>query len=186
MRPRIEGRVLPLVLQSRLGRFLVRQWAWGMMSPQKVWKTASLELQDFRQLVENCSVPDVTMQGLGAESLWRIERAGVMKGSSSNSRPEDDIEFEVVSNPPTDVLAVHPPTLPAFVPRIARDKRWKSVFSYTIMGPISLHTLHGSLEGVSNIESDIRYTGWGGGAPVGRRVEGGTGPPTFRDSRASS
>ena len=139
MRPRIEGRVLPLVLQSRLGRFLVRQWAWGMMSPQHVWKTASLELQDFRQLVENCSVPNVTMQSFprleDLEALARLGNSGELKGNMNR----DMMEL-------TGLQAIRPSTTRLPVKKAGTP--WGTYCEISILWPHSLFaTIFNSFQG---------------------------------------
>ena len=139
MRARTEGRVLPLVLQSRLGRFLVRQWAWGMMSPQNVHKTASLELQDIRQLVENCSVPNVTMQSFprleNLESLARLGNSGELK----NHMHRDMMQL-------TDLQAIRPSTTRLPVKKVGTP--WGTHCDISILWPHSLFaTIFNSFEG---------------------------------------
>ena len=45
-------------MPNRLARFLIRQWAWGMTSPQSVQTTASLAAADVQQVTGGCVLPD--------------------------------------------------------------------------------------------------------------------------------
>ena len=141
MRARTEGRVLPLVLQSRLGRFLVRQWAWGMMSPQNVHKTASLELQDIRQLVENCSVPNVTMQ-----SFPRLEDLEALAGLGHNGEFKGNMNKEMMQLTGTTQLAIRPSTTRLPVKKVGTP--WGTYCDISILWPHSLFaTIFNSFEG---------------------------------------
>ena len=52
---------------SKLIRYMLREWAWGKMSPQQLQNIASLVMDDFHEFKEKGDIPDVRrIAGIGA------------------------------------------------------------------------------------------------------------------------
>jgi len=82
-----------MVLKSRLAKFLVKEWAWGYISPQKLQKMADLELADIKQVTEGCTLENASPEFF--PKLNDLEKlAGIgTHGSNSNHCNRDLAEL---------------------------------------------------------------------------------------------
>ena len=57
-------RPVPHAVASKLGKYLIKDWAWGHMSPQKLRRIAEAELEDIKQVTASFSASGVVFPKL--------------------------------------------------------------------------------------------------------------------------
>ena len=73
---------------SKLGRWLIEQWAWGKLSPQQVQTIAGLANDDIQKALET------------KESMWDLQRLSSLGGSSHrSSNMHRDLVAKLGTNP---------------------------------------------------------------------------------------